>query len=148
VVIDGAAREWGWGASRVVLTLCTQRDRITVVWAQVVEDELQAHLARLAARQSVEAIQPIVASVEGWLARVRVERWPRPTPEVLHEAAPEILPALRHVKDLAPVVSAMQARADWTISGNARHWSAALAARTGLRIVTPQAFLRQLVLPR
>ena len=148
VVIDGATRAWGWGAARAVLTLCTQRDRITVVWAQAVEDELRQHLARLASQYSADHVQAISDSVDGWLARVRRESWPRPTPEALRQAAPDILPALRHLKDLPPVVSAMQARADWTISGNARHWNAALAQRTGLRILTPQAFLRQLVLPR
>ena len=127
VVIDGATRPWGWGASRAVLTLMTQRDRITAVWAQAVEDELREHLARLAARYPAEEVQAITDSVDGWLARVRREPWPRPTPEALRQAAPDILPALRHLKDLPPVVSAMQARPDWTISANARHWNAALA---------------------
>lgn len=147
VVVDGATRAWGWGAARVVLTLATQRDRVIIVWAQAVEDELQQHLARVAAVHSAEEVRAIRASVEGWLARVRREPWPRPTADALRLAAPEILPALRHVKDLPPVVSAMQARADWTISANARHWNDALAVRTGLRIVTPREFLRQLVLP-
>jgi hypothetical protein len=146
VVIDGATRAWGWGASRVVLTLCTQRDRIAVVWAAAVEDELRTHLAHLAARHPAEVVQAITASVDGWLARIRRESWPRPTAEALRQAAPDLLPALRHVKDLPPVVSAMQARPDWTISGNARHWNAALAERTRLRIVTPREFVRRLVL--
>lgn len=73
VVIDGAARPWGWGASRAVLTLTTQRDRITVIWAQAVEDELRHHLTRLAAGRPAGEMQAVTDSVEGWLARVRRE---------------------------------------------------------------------------
>ncbi len=52
-----------------------------------------------------------------------------------------ILPALRHMNDLPAVVAAMEAQPDWVISTNTAHWNADLAARTGLRIATPQDFL-------
>lgn len=55
-----------------------------------------------------------------------------------------IMPALRHENDVAAVVSAIVTRPDWVLSTNTAHWNAALAARTGLRIATPQAFLEQL----
>jgi hypothetical protein len=105
-------------------------------------------LARLARTHPAADVQAIIDSVDGWLARVHREPWPRPSAEALRAAAPTLLPALRHVQDLPPVVSAMQACPDWTISSNARHWNADLAQRAGLRIATPQTFLRQLVLPR
>jgi hypothetical protein len=54
---------------------------------------------------------------------------------------------LRHLNDLPVVVSAVEARPDWVIAENVAHWNAALATRTGLAIVTPRQFLRQVVLP-
>jgi hypothetical protein len=52
---------------------------------------------------------------------------------------------LRHVNDLPVVVAAMAARPDWVISENETHWNARVAERTGLRIVTPHSFLRELI---
>jgi hypothetical protein len=57
-----------------------------------------------------------------------------------------LLPALRHDNDLPLVVAAEQARPDWVISANDGHWNDEVARRTGLRIVTPHAFLRRLTL--
>ena len=58
--------------------------------------------------------------------------------------APALMPVLRHLNDLPAVVSALQARPDWVISANREHWNDDVAARTGLRIVTPQHFLTRL----
>ena len=51
------------------------------------------------------------------------------------------------MNDLPAVVSAMEARPDWVISTNTAHWNDELAARTGLRIATPQDFLLGLSTP-
>ena len=60
------------------------------------------------------------------------------------QAAPLLLPVLRHQNDLGVVVTAVQARPDFVISANTAHWNAALAARTDLRIMSPNAFLASL----
>lgn len=86
----------------------------------------------------------IVQDVAGWLRHVRIEGLPRPSDDAIRAALPIVLPALRHLNDVPAVVSAMQARPDWVISTNTAHWNAQLAARTGLRIATPRAFLEQL----
>ena len=88
--------------------------------------------------------QAFSADIAGWFARVRLERRAPPTPEVITQAAPIVLPVLRHINDLPAVVAALEARPDWVISGNRAHWNAAVAGRTGLRIVTPTGFLQRL----
>ncbi len=144
VIIAGATRPWG--ATKAVLILATRRDRITIVLARAVEDELQAALARKVATASPEEARAIASAVEGWLARVRLERWPLPTLDELRATAHTVPPALRQTKDLPAVVTATQARPDWIISANPRHWNEALATRIGLPIVTPEEFLHRLLL--
>jgi hypothetical protein len=86
----------------------------------------------------------LLASFEGWLTRVELERLSPPTPDEVYGQLGLILPALRHTNDLEAVVSAMQARPDWVISTNTDHWGPPLAARTGLRTGTPMAFLEEM----
>ena len=128
-----------WGAAKAVLILATQRRRFTVVMAEAVEREL----ARVLARREVAVSEAIA----GWLRRVRQERWPLPSPEEMALARSTILPVLRHENDPVAVLTAMQARPDFVISANVAHWNEALAARTGLRIVTPHQFLGRLSPP-
>ena len=159
-----------WGAPKALLVLATVRGSFTIVLAHQIEREVRRAFARRVAiaqpgerrtrcgtwhraikspwraaiaqpgeRRTVE--QRLVASLEGWLARVALERLAAPAPEAVYGQLEVILPALRHTNDLEAVVSAMQARPDWVISTNTDHWGPALAARTGMRIGTPIAFL-------
>ena len=98
---------------------------------------MQRELDRVLARRDPAAPD----AVARWLRRVRQERWPLPSPDEIARAAPSLLPVLRHENDLGAVVTAMQARPDFVISANTAHWNAALAARTGLRIVSRYEFL-------
>lgn len=54
---------------------------------------------------------------------------------------------IRHYHDVPVLASATKARPNWLITSNVGHFNAEVAARTGLRIVTPHAFLRQFKLP-
>ena len=134
-----------WGAPKALLVLATVRGSFTIVLAHQIEREVRRAFASRVAiaqpgeRRTVE--QRLVASLEGWLARVALERLAAPAPEAVYGQLEVILPALRHTNDLEAVVSAMQARPDWVISTNTDHWGPALAARTGMRIGTPIAFL-------
>jgi len=134
-----------WGAPKALLVLATVRESFTIVLASQIEREVRRAFARrIAVAQPGERLaveQRLVASFEGWLARVAVERLAAPAPEAVYAHLEAILPAPRHTNDLEAVVSAMQARPDWVISTNTDHWGPALAARTGLRIGTPVAFL-------
>lgn len=142
VIIEGCLGNWG--TSKAVLILATMRGTYTVVLAEAVEREVQRNVARKTASLEAEQARDIARNVSGWFDRVRVERFPLPTADDIRAHAPNILPALRHVNDLPAVVTALQARPDWVLSTNTEHWNAHVAARTGLRIATPWAFLQQL----
>ena len=72
----------------------------------------------------------------------RLLRLTRPL-TVLFPAESEILaarPLIRHLADAPVQVSAMQSRPDWLLTHNTKHFSPAVARRTGLRIGTPADF--------
>ena len=123
------------------------RQQYTVVLAEDVERELRRVLARKSAVLASDAAHALEADVTAWLGRVHVERWPKPSEEDIERFLPTVLPVLRHINDLRPVVTAIQARPDWVISSNRAHWNKDLAARTDLRIVTPQEFVQGLTPP-
>ena len=142
VIIEGCASRWG--AAKATIILATQRQRYTVVLAEQIEREVARAVARKLAALPPEQARAFAEDIAGWFARVRLERQPAPDAEAIGRAAPQLLPALRHVNDLPAVVAALEARSDWVISRNRAHWNEALATRTGLRIVTPATFLARL----
>lgn len=145
VIIDGCFNRWG--ASKGVLVLTTLRSHYTVVLAEAVEREVQRAVARRTSGMETAAAAPILRDVAGWFERVRIERHSIPTEDVVREQAPIIMPVLKHLNDLAAVVTAIHAHPDWVLSTNTEHWNDRLAERTGLRVATPFAFLQQLLPP-
>lgn len=139
VIIEGCTS--AWGASKALLIMATLRANYTVVLAASVEQEVSHAIARKSAGLDTKQSRDVAADFAGWLERIRIERYALPTPEQMQTATKNILPALRHINDLAAVITAMQAQPDWVISTNTAHWNDRLAARTGLPIVTPRAFL-------
>lgn len=131
VVIEGCTG--AWGAAKGVAILVTQRQRYTVVLAEQIEREVERAMARKSAALPAPQARALAADIAGWLARVRVERHPAPPAEIVQHYVPILLPAPRHINDLPAVLST-----------NRAHWNDAVADRTGLRIVTPQAFLATL----
>jgi hypothetical protein len=49
---------------------------------------------------------------------------------------------IRHAADVPVLVSAIQAAPDWLITNNTEHFTPEVAAKTSLRIATPQQFVR------
>lgn len=72
------------------------------------------------------------------LKRLRVER----IPHVSQEESRQARAPIRHAND-APVLAALKALPDWVLTDNTAHFAAEVSARTGLRIATPEEFLRQ-----
>lgn len=142
VIVEGITQPWG--AAKAVLILAAERDRYTVVLAETVRAELDRFLALQAERLTADAHDRLISHVRGWFRRVRLERRPPPSAADCAAAVTLLLPALRHPNDLPSVVTALQARPDWVISANPDHWNPELGRRTGLRIVTPNEFLRLL----
>jgi hypothetical protein len=51
---------------------------------------------------------------------------------------------IRHGNDVPVLVTAIKAKPDWLVTANVEHFNEDVALRTGLRIVTPHSFLRQI----
>jgi len=51
---------------------------------------------------------------------------------------------IRHAADVPVLLSAIKAKPDWLLTHNTKHFSTAVARRTGLRIATPALFFRAL----
>lgn len=51
---------------------------------------------------------------------------------------------IRHINDVPVLLTAVKAKPDWLVTSNTEHFNDEVAARTGLRIVTPHGFLRQI----
>jgi hypothetical protein len=139
VIIQGCAANWG--SAKGVLILAALRDRYVVVLADAVENEIAREREERQRTLSAERAAIFANALDGWFARVRLERLRPSTNEAVARALPTIMPALRHMNDLPAVVAAMESQPDWVISTNRAHWNEELATRSGLRIVTPQDFL-------
>jgi hypothetical protein len=139
ILIDGCFSQWS--ASKAVLILAAQTAHYTIVLADVVDSEVRAALVRKGASLPPEGAQKLLAAYQTWCTRVSLERWSPPSTEAIARHKSAILPAMRHVNDLAPAISAIESAPDWVLSTNDAHWGAALAGRTGLRVAHPSAFL-------
>jgi hypothetical protein len=51
---------------------------------------------------------------------------------------------IRHAADVPVLLSAMASRPDWFLTHNTKHFTPAVAQRTGLRFATPVEFFRTL----
>lgn len=50
---------------------------------------------------------------------------------------------IRHINDVPVLATAIIAHPDWLVTSNTEHFDQDVADRTGLRIVTPNEFLKQ-----
>lgn len=108
-----------------------------------VEAEIQGFLARRLKDNPTEGIR-LNENYQLALTLIVPERLPKTTDE-------EILAhstLIRHYHDVPVLASATKARPDWLITSNVQHFNAEVAARTGLRIVTPHQFIRLFTLPK
>ncbi len=139
VLVDGCFSQWS--ASKAVLILAAQTAHFVIVLADVVDNEVRAALVRKGASLPPEGARRLLDAYQIWCTRIYLERWPAPTADAIARYRSSILPAMRHINDLAPAIGAIEAAPDWVLSTNDAHWGAALAGRTGLRIAHPGAFL-------
>ena len=127
-----------------MLILAAHTAHYTIVLADVVDSEVRTALVRKGASLPAEGAQKVLAAYQTWCTRVSLERWPAPTIEAIARYRSAIVPVMRHINDLAPAISAIEAAPDWVLSTNDAHWGTALAGRTGLRVAHPNAFLEYL----
>jgi hypothetical protein len=143
VIVQGCLGGWG-GAKAVLILAASAPERYVVVLADAVDREVRRAIERLVDPTVRDAA---LASLTGWLARVRLERRADPTAAEIRAHMPTLLPALRHANDLPIAVAALLAAPDWVLSTNAEHWTPTLAPLLRARVAHPTAFLRSLEPP-
>ena len=126
-----------WGLDKAVLSLCAARI-CRLVLAEVVREEVEENLLiRLGGTDSVDANR-VLGQYARLMALMRPEVVPYPTQaEVMASRH-----LIRHAADVPVLLSAMASRPDWLLTHNTKHFTPAVARRSGLRIATPVEFFR------
>jgi predicted nucleic acid-binding protein len=137
VLIGGIVARWG--LDRAVLSLCAARI-CQLVLAEVVRDEVEENLLLHTARLGAREVDKLLADYAKLIKLTRPELVPYPSEEAVIAARHLI----RHPADVPVLVSAIHSQPDWLLTHNTKHFSSAVARRTGLRIATPAAFFAEL----
>ena len=136
VLVEGFVSRWG--LNRAVLALCAARIH-QLYLAEIVRREVERTLLLLTSEYASaprRLSQQILSDYDKFLLLAK----PRmiPEPDAAEVAAAGHL--IRHQNDVPVLVSAIKSAPDWVISNNVEHFNQRVAARTGLRIVTPYQF--------
>jgi predicted nucleic acid-binding protein len=128
-----------WGLDKAVLSLCAARI-CRLVLAEAVRDEVEDNLLiRLTGLESGEGNRV----VENYTRLIALMK-----PEIVsYPGQAEVKAArhlIRHAADVPVLLSAMASRPDWFLTHNTKHFTPAIARRTGLRFATPVEFFRVL----
>jgi predicted nucleic acid-binding protein len=128
-----------WGLDKAVLSLCAAKV-CRLLLAEVVRDEAEENLLLQAERlPALDAEQ----FVEDYRRLIRLT-----SPEIVpYPSKPAVLSSrhlIRHEADVPVLLSAMASRPDWLLTHNSKHFTKAVAQRTGLRIASPAEFFREL----
>lgn len=134
VLIEGLFAPWS--ASRAILILARARV-FRLVLSPYVETEVERALLNRLAQNEKEGSQ-LINDYDLALRLLDPERLARISPEEFKAHRTLI----RHLNDVPVLVTAIKARPDWLVTSNTEHFNEEVAARTGLRIVTPSDFLR------
>ena len=128
-----------WGLDKAVLSLCAAR-LCRLVLAEIVRDEVEEnlllHAERLPALDADELIEHYRRLVK--LTDPEIVPYPEKT------LAQSNRHLIRHPADVPVLLSAMSSKPDWLLTHNTKHFTQAVANRTGLRIATPVEFFRTL----
>jgi len=111
-----------------------------LVLAEVVQEEVEDNLLLWAERQPGLEGNELLDEYERLLKLVDPEIVARPDLAVVRSNRHLI----RHGTDVPVLLSAMASNPDWLLTHNTKHFTQAVAKRTGLRIATPTEFFRTL----
>jgi uncharacterized protein len=139
VLLEGVLAPWS--VSRALL-IHARRRAFTIVLAAYVQMEVEKSLLGMLAHNP-ELANEAIDTYSTLLRLLKPQIVPLPTTE---EVA-KYRHLIRHQADVPVLVSALKAAPDWFLTTNTRHFTSHVAARTGLKITTPQAFLRSLTIP-
>ena len=128
-----------WGLDKAVLSLCAAR-LCRLVLAEIVRDEVEENLLLHAERLSALDADELI---EHYRRLVKLT-----DPEIVHYPEKTLVQSnrqlIRHAADLSVLLSAMSSKPDWLLTHNTKHFTQAVANRTGLRIATLAEFFRTL----
>jgi predicted nucleic acid-binding protein len=128
-----------WGLDKAVLSLCAA-NVCRLVLAEVVRDEVEENLLLHAGGLSDLESDRMIANYSRLLKLTR--------PEIVRYPEADLVRSyrrlIRHEADVPVLLSAMASKPDWLLTHNLKHFTPAVAQRTGLRIATPAEFFRAL----
>jgi predicted nucleic acid-binding protein len=137
VLLGGIVAEWG--LDKAVLSLCAAKIA-RLVLAQAVRDEIEENLLIHAQRLPPPEADKLIENYRRVIDLTSPEIVPYPNSTAVRKARSMI----RHEADVPVFLSAIAAQPDWLLSHNTKHFTPAVAERTGLRIATPMQFFRTL----
>lgn len=128
-----------WGLDKAALSLCAAR-LCRLVLAEVVRDEVEenllVHAESLPSLEADELIEHYRRLIK--LTDPEMVSFPE---EALVSSSRHLI---RHAADVPILLSAIASKPDWLLTHNTKHFTQAVAKRTGLRIATPAEFFRTL----
>jgi hypothetical protein len=128
-----------WSLDKALLSLGAARI-CRLILAEAVRDEVEeALLERTRALDAADA-KPIIEGYRLLIASIEPEVVPYPEGERVRSNRHLI----RHLADVPVLLSAMDARPDWLLTHNTKHFTRAVAEQTSLRTATPGEFFRTL----
>ncbi|MGH9453565.1 MAG: PIN domain-containing protein [Terriglobia bacterium] len=128
-----------WGLDKAILALCAARI-CRLVLAEAVRDEVEEALRLVMSGLDPADASQIIEDYRRLIVRTR--------PEVVRYPDAERVGSnrhlIRHLADVPVLLSAMDSNPDWLLTHNTKHFTKAVAQRTGLRIGTPAEFFQTL----
>lgn len=137
VILGGIVAQWG--LDKAVLSLCAARIA-RLVLAEVVRDEVEENLRLHASSFRTVKSNQLIDDFHRLIDFAGPELILYPDTDLVRANRSLI----RHEADVPVLVSAIAAKPDWLLSNNSKHFTEAVAKRTGLRIATPNQFFRTL----
>lgn len=128
-----------WGLDKATLSLCAA-NVCRLVLAEAVREEVEENLVLHAGSLIDSAAAELIQDYRVLLKLTRAEIVPFPDAELVRLNRHLI----RHEADVPILLSAMASDPDWLLTRNTKHFTQAVARRTGLRIATPVEFFRAL----
>lgn len=128
-----------WGLDKATLSLCAARV-CKLVLAEAVRDEVEENLLLHAGQLSSSEADRLIEDYHRLIKLTKPELVRYPHADVWQEHRHLI----RHLADVPILLSAMASQPDWLLTHNTKHFTPAVAQRTGLRIATPAEFFRVL----
>lgn len=126
-----------WGLDKAVLSLCAARI-CRMVLAEYVREEVEENLLDRAARFPPKEAAQVIEDYVSLIKLARPEILPLPSAQDVARSRRLII----HAADVPVLLSAMEAKPDWLLTHNTKHFTPQVAKRTGLRIGTPAEFFR------